>query len=289
MADEREYNSIVTEARNKNLPELINNAFTKIGEEYVKAIDEELPEDLSNTPAVVAAFKRAFKRFAQQGERRIREATINALKRRMSTHEQALKQVKGSDNIFDESLSKVATDAIDDMYKRRSLDVVDSFKTVENWGGSGAMVEEELSAMVRNGSSPEKATNRIMASLASGDAEMQEAVSRFGRRGGLRAATEEPNERLQQLARRIGSDARMIARTEMSQSFLEADRRAGMRSDVVEGLKWTLSTNHTHEDICDTLATQDKYGLGSGVYPAEEFPSLPHPSCTCSSRYKFVD
>ncbi len=294
MPDASEYNKLITEARNEKITDSINNAFTKVGKEYVEAIDRELPDDLSNKPAVVAALKNAFQTFAGKGEETVREETISAIKARLTDHERILQRldlVNGS--VYEEALSKVATDAINSIYKRRNKGLADSFKTVERWGSSGSVVEEELTAMVREGESPERATKRVMKSLASGSPELEEAVEKFGQNGGLRNwARDEgvkPNPRLQQLSRRIGNDARMIARTEMAQSYMEADRQAAKRSEVTRGLKWTLSSNHTHEDICDTLAAQDEYGLGEGVYPPDELPLLPHPHCTCSTRFVFFD
>lgn len=52
------------------------------------------------------------------------------------------------------------------------------------------------------------------------------------------------------------------------------------KSVIVKGIKWNLSGNHKGEDICDQYATQDLYGLGSGVYPQDKVPNR-HYSCKC--------
>lgn len=43
------------------------------------------------------------------------------------------------------------------------------------------------------------------------------------------------------------------------------------------GYKFRLSPLHKKTDICDTLAGQNKYGLGAGVYPAIDCGILEKP------------
>lgn len=74
----------------------------------------------------------------------------------------------------------------------------------------------------------------------------------------------------------------VIARTEGAEAFREGlVTRAEQMPDLVRGIKWNLSTSHPRKDVCDEYATQDKYGLGAGVYPPKELPSVPHPGCMC--------
>lgn len=86
------------------------------------------------------------------------------------------------------------------------------------------------------------------------------------------------NEFLQRKAR---YHAIVIARTETSSAFLEAHKQRAMKAPWVKGIKWNLSASHPRVDICDTLATQDLFGLGPGVYKPEALPGLPHPQCKC--------
>jgi hypothetical protein len=52
--------------------------------------------------------------------------------------------------------------------------------------------------------------------------------------------------------------------------------------DGYVGMKWNLSKSHKVTDICDTLASQDLYGLGPGVYPKDKLlPKPAHPHCIC--------
>lgn len=46
--------------------------------------------------------------------------------------------------------------------------------------------------------------------------------------------------------------------------------------------KWSLSSRHPVDDICDMYAEADLYGLGKGVFPKDAAPVNPaHPHCLC--------
>ena len=46
--------------------------------------------------------------------------------------------------------------------------------------------------------------------------------------------------------------------------------------------KWSLSSRHPVDDICDMYAEADLYGLGKGVFPKDAAPENPaHPHCLC--------
>ena len=85
--------------------------------------------------------------------------------------------------------------------------------------------------------------------------------------------------------RRLGSSLRFrserLARTEIANAYHEANRRSATRSPIISGLKWNLSAAHPEQDICDSLASANDYGLGAGVYPPSALPFLPHPHDLC--------
>jgi hypothetical protein len=75
---------------------------------------------------------------------------------------------------------------------------------------------------------------------------------------------------------------RTLARTETAHAFGAATVEAAQRSLLVKAVGWRLSAAHPQLDECDKLATQDKYGLGSGNYPPDKVPPFPpHPNCLC--------
>ncbi len=79
----------------------------------------------------------------------------------------------------------------------------------------------------------------------------------------------------------IKAKAKRLARSEIVNAAWEAGRLSADASPIVGGVRWNLSANHPKWDVCDILAGQDLYGLGSGVYPAESIPPKPHPNDMC--------
>lgn len=76
--------------------------------------------------------------------------------------------------------------------------------------------------------------------------------------------------------------ARRLARTELTRARAQATVEVASRIPTTRGMKWNLSNRHPKTDQCDINATQDRYGLGSGVYPLTALPTLPsHPHDSC--------
>ena len=79
---------------------------------------------------------------------------------------------------------------------------------------------------------------------------------------------------------RLKYNLRRLSRTEINNAHREGQVYSAKRSPWIKGLKWNLSASHPKPDICDEWATQDKYGMGQGVYPPDEVP-LDHPNGLC--------
>lgn len=75
-------------------------------------------------------------------------------------------------------------------------------------------------------------------------------------------------------------NALRLARTEINQAYHRSQNLAAMNNPTIRGLKWNLSRSHPKKDICDTWATQDIHGLGSGIYRPGETPK-DHPNGMC--------
>lgn len=74
------------------------------------------------------------------------------------------------------------------------------------------------------------------------------------------------------------SNALRVFRTEINRAHGEAYQLgAGAHPEVV-GMRFVLSPNHKVRDICDSLAVQDNYGMGPGVYPVGQTPWPAHPN-----------
>lgn len=292
MADDIEtYNEIVVSARNQHRPRNTNHLIRELGRIYVERFDQAVDlNSISNQEQLIARIRIALRNYSVDGERRVRELSLLSIRQELTAHKQAISTVSSIPySEVQAAFAPIPVRAFQNMYERRGLEVTRSFRSIRRWRGSWRIVQQELDRMIGQGLSYNNAARSIMTGLAQGSEDLQQAASQYGTRGGLkrwaREAGIEPNPRLSRMARRMGSDARMIARTEIAQSFNAADRAAAMEANVVSGMKWTLSSNHPEEDICDKLARRNNYDMGDGVYPPEKYPALPHPNCQCAPRF----
>jgi hypothetical protein len=83
--------------------------------------------------------------------------------------------------------------------------------------------------------------------------------------------------------------AMRLARTELNNAHHAAAISSIIDKPWVEGMQWTLSGSHPKTDICDSLATENKFDRGPGVFPRNEVPPKPHPQCFCYLVPKQVD
>lgn len=73
-----------------------------------------------------------------------------------------------------------------------------------------------------------------------------------------------------------------IARTEAARAYAQSTFDKYANDKDIVAYKWTLSSRHPCDDICDLYANADLYGMGKGVFPKDKFPMLPvHPNCLC--------
>lgn len=80
--------------------------------------------------------------------------------------------------------------------------------------------------------------------------------------------------------------ATRIALTELHRAYAEARARELMDDPEVQWVQWRMSTTHPITDICDYLATVDKWGMGPGVYPVGQAPVPPaHPHCLTGDAF----
>jgi len=71
-----------------------------------------------------------------------------------------------------------------------------------------------------------------------------------------------------------------VMRTETNNAFRTAQSEYAKNRSWIIGEKWNRVAGALECGECDTYATQDLYGLGSGVYPGGEIP-ISHPQCLC--------
>lgn len=147
----------------------------------------------------------------------------------------------------------------------------------------------EADAIVRTalleGMGPEELAKRLRPYL-SGAEEFYEA---FGGEGAAAVRAKLANlqnlpAHLRGASRKLQSNARRIAYSEIWNARAEADLTAMARNPLVAAIKWTLSPWRGQldgPDVCDALALNDFYGLGPGVYPLDAVPLPPHPYDRC--------
>lgn len=80
-----------------------------------------------------------------------------------------------------------------------------------------------------------------------------------------------------------------LARTEINNAFHAHTISTVGDAPWITAMKWNLSRSHPKADDCDTLSTQDVFGLGSGMYPPRDTPRKPHPQCFCVVTPASVD
>ncbi|KOR24184.1 hypothetical protein [Clostridium sp. L74] len=95
------------------------------------------------------------------------------------------------------------------------------------------------------------------------------------------------HKRIPGINKSISYQAQRLARTSLTHISTETYIQGSKMNPFNIGLKWNLSPSHYErqvarhgEDICDEYATQDNYDLGSGIYPADKYPTA-HPNCIC--------
>lgn len=85
------------------------------------------------------------------------------------------------------------------------------------------------------------------------------------------------------LQRKVRYHAIVIARTEANNAFRIGHVEKAAEVPYVIGIRWnrSRSSERKHSCLCDEYSTQNWYGLGVGVFPKDELPERPHPSCMC--------
>jgi len=187
-----------------------------------------------------------------------------------------------------------------DLVKQAGADDIINMAGIQNlFGRVNTQAVEAIWARTKNGMKlsdriwqvSESARNAIRDLIQESVAIGQDAVKtarmleRYVRGGANTLASEYPNmmKRMKgRVPKDISYEALRLARTETTAAFGEGTIAAARVTPSYKGMKWILSKAHPLEDICDTLAEADGWGLGAGVYPPGEEPMYPaHPNCLC--------
>lgn len=78
----------------------------------------------------------------------------------------------------------------------------------------------------------------------------------------------------------VDYNASRLARTMMSHAYQESFERATEHDPFIQGYKWNTGHNTSVCPYCMAMSTEDKFGLGPGIYPKDNVP-LDHPNGQC--------
>ena len=78
----------------------------------------------------------------------------------------------------------------------------------------------------------------------------------------------------------VDYNASRLARTMMSHAYQESFERATEHDPFIKGYKWNTGHNTRVCTYCMAMSTEDKFGLGQGIYPKDKVP-LDHPNGQC--------
>ena len=78
----------------------------------------------------------------------------------------------------------------------------------------------------------------------------------------------------------VDYNASRLARTMMSHAYQESFERATEHDPFIKGYKWNTGHSTRVCPYCMAMSTEDKFGLGKGIYPKDKVP-LDHPNGQC--------
>ncbi len=75
-----------------------------------------------------------------------------------------------------------------------------------------------------------------------------------------------------------------IAQTELHRAWSNRQAAEIMADDTIEVVRIKMSATHPERDVCDLIASVNRYGLGPGLYPKALAPKPGfHPFCRCAA------
>ena len=237
------------------------------------------------------SLRREIARLSQQLEGLVGDGARQAMELAVSGHREGLAAASEVAGVsVSHSFAEVPRRAVEGIMRRRGIGVAETFQTLVRRRALAAAndVDRVISSGVARGVSGRRLTQQLAETMAQGDEEMLRVLRNTGARGGLtdaaRAAGIELDPEQVKNAKKLLSDSRRIAVTEINSSYFESDRQAAAESPVVDLLEWRLSGNHPVPDVCDLYAEADLHGYGPGRYHPRTLPAHPHPYCRCTTR-----
>lgn len=238
----------------------------------------------------------------------ISERSINNIRR---LHERLLGQAEVEINY---SFDGFNVDALEGMFVRRDLNIVDSFKTMSNLNVSKTVkgpLQDVLTEAAKGAQSWQDVTSDVarLLSYSTGGDEIDMSAVRMATEGSdlsvmdvmsgrldeldMSSLSDEMEARVREAVKRMNFNARRIAQTEIDVAAHEGERVAAVRNPIVKALQWKTSGRHDNirssPDVCDVFEEYDFYGIGGGTFFAETLPAKPHPFDGCTRLYVIRD
>jgi hypothetical protein len=249
---------------------------------------------LSEVDVLINQIKNSINTFYAKIEPETKKAIIETLDYVERIHTTALKALIADEKLkVAFSFTGMKTDAFNNMFLKRGLNIVKSYVSVTKRNGSKEMVfqlERAIEESIRSGASWKKTQAEMARILAIGNDSIQEALKQVQDRKtfsikSFKGLDDETYKGIKTLL----FDARRIANTEVLTAIHEGELEAARRNPIIKSIKWTLSGRHnalsSSPDICDVYANADLYKLGAGQFYPDNAPSKPHPNCGCGREF----
>jgi len=303
------YNEAVAEARQRLVQggltaEVVQRIRQALAESLIRLVDEAEAGRL--TPDRLESLRQSLDAALQQYRDRavvvIEQGRRDAMELAVQGHTAGLSAVAEQTGTagtiaVGQSFTDVTDTVLEVQATRRGEGVVDTMATLVNRSVQDAAdeIDEELGRIVDQGVDNETVAEDIARILARGNGDLQDTLDQMGAGTDVDIDSEAEPEALSDedlsRAKKIEFDARRIAVSETNSHYHEADVVAGIKSPVVDLLRWRTSSQHTVgkryvPDICDVMEQKDLFGFGDGLFHPAMAPSLVHPFCQC--RYETV-
>jgi len=86
---------------------------------------------------------------------------------------------------------------------------------------------------------------------------------------------------------KVDYNAQRLARTMVQHAYQESFVEATLYNPFIEAYRWVTSGGHNVCELCNARASEDKYGLGEGIFPKDQLP-LDHPNGQCTFEPVFT-
>lgn len=229
-------------------------------------------------------------------------------------HEELLKDLQSKVSVrLNYSFEGFNVDALEGMFVRRGINVVNSFKTLQNLEVSSTVVKplgQFLVQAVRSdvpwtvttakigellSMSSDMGIGQLRAEAIRSGVSMLDVLSGGFDKIDFSVYGDELGQKMKGIlagvVRKLLFNARRIAQTEVDVAAHEGERVAAVRNPIVQGLQWKTSGRHrvlnSAPDVCDIFERYNFHGLGAGAFFAESLPAKPHPFDGCTRLFVF--